>query len=120
MKAILTATAIALAIPMGMTGGTSTVPQAKADVNVSIGIGVPHYYRYRVGADYIYRKGHGWYRPANGKMSCNQARSRLSRTGYNGITARDCQGATYVFSARKNGHPVKVYVNARTGATWRG
>lgn len=47
---------------------------AEAKTKVNIYLGVPHY-GYQVGPDYVYRKGHGWYRPSRNcnRLSCGQA-----------------------------------------------
>jgi hypothetical protein len=118
MKSFL-ATAL-LALPLAFATLAPTAAPAEAGTSVRIFLGVP-YYPYRVGPDYVYRSGYGWYRPGRvGKMSCGQAANMLWRKGYNRPIARDCRGTTYVFSAWRNGRPLQVYVNARTGAVWRG
>ena len=106
-----------------LIGGASTIAEAKA--NFTIFFGVP-YYDQQIGPDYRYNPDRGWYRDRNyysGRnrtLSCNQARNILRDKGFRNVIARDCQGRTYAFSTRRNNNQrVIIYVNARTGATWR-
>jgi poly(A) polymerase Pap1 len=62
-------------------------------------------------------------RDRNDRMSCNQARRMVRNSGYRDVMTQDCSGKIYMFTARSNGRHgrrVNVYVNARTGRTWRG
>ena len=98
-----------------------TPEPASAHVNFRVYLGVPHY-SYRVGPDYRFRRGYGWYRPGYraGRVSCNQAASLVRRNGFKNISVRECSGSTYTFSATRNGNRTRVYVNSRSGAVWRG
>ena len=111
---IALAVAASMALGLGMSGA-----EARAKVNIYLGI--PHY-GYQVGPDYVYRKGHGWYRPGRNydKLSCRQAGRIVSNSGYRNIVARNCYGQTYVFRATRNNRLFVVYVNSHTGAVWRG
>jgi hypothetical protein len=54
-------------------------------------------------------------------MSCGEARRLVDRSGYDGVRIVNCSGRTYSFRAiNQRGRAVMVYVNARTGAIWRG
>lgn len=101
-------------------------PEAKADVEVYFGI---PFYDYRVGPDWRYYDGYGWYdyrrhgdirRNYRGRLTCNQARRLVDRSGYDDVRVRECAGRTYTFRAEnRRGRTVTVYVNSRTGAIWR-
>jgi hypothetical protein len=108
---------LALAL-VGFAGFYAPAP-ANADVNFRIYLGVP-YYSYRVGPDYQYRRGYGWYLPGHGKISCTRASSILRNKGYYNIGAVECRGKTYTFRATRNGKRYIVYVNSRSGGVWRG
>lgn len=112
---------LAVAAPLALGFGLGGVTGAEAKTSVNIYLGMPHY-GYQVGPDYVYRKGHGWYRPGrpNYKMSCDRARNLVRDRGYRNVQARNCGGQTYTFRATRNGRGVIVYVNSRTGAVWRG
>jgi hypothetical protein len=116
MKKLLMALVVAapVAFGLGMNG-------AEAKTKVNIYLGIPHY-SYQVGPDYVYRKGHGWYRPARriNRLSCGEARRIVARHGYHDVVARNCSGGTYVFRGMRGNRVVIVYVNSRTGAVWRG
>ena len=116
MKKLLIALAVAASVAFGL-GGMSGA-EAKT---VNIYLGIPHY-SYQVGPDFVYRKGHGWYRPGRNfnRLSCGQARGIVDRNGYNNVVPRNCSGQTYTFRAMRNNRLFLVYVNARTGAIWRG
>lgn len=115
MKRLLIALAVAAPMALGLGG----VAEAKPNVNIYLGL--PHY-GYQVGPDYVYRKGHGWYRPGRNfnRMSCGRARNLVRDRGYRNIVARNCNGQTYVFRAVRNNRVFVVYVDARTGAVRRG
>jgi hypothetical protein len=117
MKRLLMALVVAAPVAFGLGG----VNAAEAGTNVKIYLGMPHY-GYQVGPDYVYRKGHGWYRPARhfNRLSCGEARRIVRGRGYRNIVARNCSGRTYVFRAVRNNRVTIVYVNARTGAVWLG
>lgn len=117
MKKLLMALVVAAPVALGLGGVTG----AEAKPKVTIYLGVPHY-GYQVGPDYVYRKGHGWYRPGNkfNRLSCGEARRIVRNRGYYNIQARNCSGGTYVFRAVRNNRAAIVYVNAKTGAVWRG
>jgi hypothetical protein len=117
MKRLLMALAVAASVAFGLGG----VNAAEAKTKVNIYFGIQHY-GYQVGPDYVYRKGHGWYRPRGyiNRLSCGEAGRIVRRHGYYNIVARDCGGGTYVFRAMRNDRVAIVYVNARSGAVWRG
>ncbi|MGE4252194.1 MAG: hypothetical protein AB7F09_22605 [Parvibaculaceae bacterium] len=119
MKKLLMALVVAAPVLFGLGGMNG----AEAKTKVNIYLGIPHY-GYQVGPDYVYRKGHGWYRPGKhsnrNRLSCGQARRIVSNRGYRNVVARNCNGGTYVFRAVRNNRAIIVYVNARTGAVWRG
>lgn len=111
MKSILIASAMAMAVLFA-----SPVP-GEAATTVKIYLGLPHYV-VRPGNDYVFRKGHGWYRPAaaaRGKISCERARSRVKNSGYRNVDKVECSGATYTFRGTRNGKRHVVSVNARSG-----
>lgn len=116
MKKILIASALALAASLG----ASSFPEiAQADVKFYLGL--PHY-DYRVGPDYRFREGYGWYDPDYSmrmRLSCNEARQEVRQRGFRNILALECDGRTYTFRATRNGNRQVVYVNSRTGAVWR-
>lgn len=119
MKSILFALALATPLALSMSPGSA---QADTDVKFKIYFGQPHY-TYKVGPDYVYRKGYGWHKRhvvIRNKLSCSQARNIVRNHGYRVIATRDCSGATYVFRAGSKGRNYLVYVNARTGGLWRG
>ena len=119
MKSILFALALSAPIALAM----APVPaQAHTSVKFKLFFGEP-YYTYRAGPDYVYRKGYGWHRNRvmiRNKLSCGDARSIVRNHGYRITSTRDCSGTTYVFSTTAKGKAHLVYVNARTGAFWRG
>lgn len=94
-----------------------------AEAKVSIYLGVPHY-DYRVGPDYRFRDGYGWYRPGfapnRGRLSCGEARRIVRQSGYRDVRARNCSGRTYAFEVRRGNRIGIVYVNSRNGRIWRG
>lgn len=103
-------------------------PSAKAggvDIGVGIGIGDPDYYGPGPGYfddDYEYRP-RRYYRDRPrrfGRLSCGEARRLVRRNGFRNVSARDCSGGTYSFNATRRGVRVRVYVDARSGAVWRG
>ncbi len=119
-------TILGLLAAVTLIGGAATIAEAKT--NFSLYLGVP-YYEQQMGPDYRYYPNRGWYQDrayfnGNGyghrNLSCNQARNILREKGYRNVVARDCEGRTYAFSTRRNNQRVIVYVNARTGSTWRG
>lgn len=103
---------------------------AEAKTRVGIYFGVP-FYDYQVGPGWRYYDGYGWYNygqygdfrrhhQANW-MSCGEARRLVDRSGYDRVRVVNCNGRTYSFRAiNRKGRLVMVYVNARTGAIWRG
>lgn len=106
------ASVIALAAPL---------PADAAKANFGIFFGVPHY-SHRMGPDYRFRPGFGWYLPGNrmhGKLSCGEAKWSVRSKGFRNVATVECRGATYTFRATRNGNRTLVYVNARSGAVWR-
>ena len=117
MKKFILASAFAAAISMGLPVGA----QADTDVKVYFG-GLPHY-SYRLGPDYRFREGYGWYRPIGihrGRLSCGEARARVRHSGFRNVDTIECNGRTYTFEATRRGRDVTVFVNSITGAIWRG
>ena len=109
---------IGLLAAVAITGGMASLAEAK--VNFKIYLGEP-YYDYRVGPDYRYYEGRGWYRPNHRvNISCGQAKRIVRNKGFRNVSTRECEGRTYTFVAKRNGHRILVYVNSRTGAVWRG
>jgi hypothetical protein len=115
MKSILIAAAFAATLTVGLP------LTARADTDFKIYLGIPHY-GYRVGPDYRFREGYGWYLPdtRRGRLSCGEARRIVRRSGFRNISTIECNGRTYTFEATRRGREVTVYVNSRTGAVWRG
>lgn len=118
MRTKISIAAAAVAAALGF--GILAVP-ANAEVDVDVYLGIPHY-GYRVGPDYVYRRGHGWYLPREryGRLSCGEARRIVRRSGFRNVSTIECRGRTYTFLATRNGRDIRVYVNSRTGGVWRG
>lgn len=119
MKKILVAAAIAVSMAFGLSAA------AEAKTSVGIYFGVPHY-DYRVGDDYRYREGYGWYqygyndrRAYRGRLSCGEARRAVRNQGYRNVSTVECRGTTYTFEAMRRGRYFTVFVNARTGRVSR-
>lgn len=121
LKSLLVASGVAItALAMS--------PGAEAKTSVGIYFGVP-FYDHRVGPNWRYYDGYGWYdygrygefhRRDRNRLSCNEARRLVDRR-YDRVRVRECNGSTYTFRAEtRRGARVIVYVNARTGAMWRG
>ena len=112
-------TIIGLLAAVAITGGMATFAEAKVNFKIYLG---ERYYDHRVGPDYQYYEGRGWYRHNNQRfrISCGQAQRIVRNKGFRNVSTRECQGSTYTFSAKRNGNRFLVYVNARTGAVWRG
>ncbi len=53
---------LGLMAAISLVSGLSAVAEAKTSVHVYLGV---PYYDYRVGPDYLYDRGRGWYRPVN-------------------------------------------------------
>lgn len=123
-KSLMIAGSIALSA-FAMTTG------ADAKTRVGIYFGVP-FYDYQVSPGWRYYDGYGWYDygrygdfhrryRVNDWMSCGQARRLVDRSGYDRVRVIECNGRTYTFSAvNRRGRMVTIYVNARSGAIWRG
>jgi hypothetical protein len=123
-------TIYALLAAATLLGGTASLAEAKT--NFSLYFGVP-YFDNQIGPDYRFYQNRGWYqdrdwydgqpryqRNSRRSMSCTQARSILRNQGFRSVVAQECNGSTYTFNARRNNQRVIVYINARTGRTWRG
>ncbi len=110
---------IGLLAAAAIAGGMASVAEAK--VNFRLYLGEP-YYDHRMGPDYRYYSGRGWYRPKQHRtnISCGQAKQIVRNHGFRDVSTRECQGRTYTFVAKRNGHRILVYVNSRTGVVWRG
>jgi hypothetical protein len=115
MKGFFLATAFAVSLAFALP--------TEADAKVVIYFGMPHY-DYRVGPDYRYRDGYGWYQPGafygRARLSCGEAKWRVRNQGYRNVATIECRGRIYTFEASRRGNRFIVYVNARTGAVWRG
>jgi hypothetical protein len=105
---------------------------AEADANFTLYSGLP-YLNEQVVSDYKHYQSIDWYpdgdqyddrpdygdRPNRGQqMSCNQARRLVRDSGYRNVDTKDCSGKIYMFSGRRDGRQVFIYVKARTGETW--
>ena len=117
MKSLFLAAAAAATLAFAMPTAAS------ADTNFKLYLGVPHY-DYRVGPDYRFREGYGWYRPSGfygrGRISCGEAKRIVRRSGFRNVDTVECNGRTYTFEATRRGRDVTVFVNSRTGDVWRG
>jgi hypothetical protein len=115
MKSFFLAAAAAATLALAM-------PTA-ADAKVRIYLGLEHY-DYRVGPDYRYRDGYGWYRPSGfygrGRISCGEARRIVRNSGFRNVDTIECRGRTYTFEATRRGRDVTVFVDSRNGRVWRG
>jgi len=115
MKSLILASAFAASMALAL-------PTA-AEAKIVVYLGTPHY-DYRVGPDYRYRSGYGWYLPNSfsirGRLSCGEAKWRVRERGFRNVSTIECNGRTYTFRARRGDHRVIVYVNSRSGAVWRG
>jgi hypothetical protein len=102
-------------------------PASEAKTNVQIYLGVP-FYSQQVGPGWRYLTGYGWYdygkygdfRQRNrNRLTCNQARRLVDRSGYDNVRAIQCNGRVYVFKAEnRRGKRVNVRVNSRSGAVY--
>ena len=108
---------IGLLAAVSITAGMASLAEAK----ITIYLGEP-YYDQRMGPDYRYYDGRGWYRYNNHRanISCGQAKQIVRDRGFRRVSTRECEGRTYTFVAMRNGHRILVFVNSRTGAVWRG
>ena len=119
-------TIIGLLAATALFAGLASVAEAK----VSIYFGGIPYYDYQVGPDYRYYDGRGWYRHQpgiqfqyggnRGRISCGEARRIVRDRGFRNVQARECEGRTYTFTARRDGRRILLYVNSRNGNVWRG
>lgn len=122
---------VAVTISLGVLGGLAVTEPAQADVRIYFGV---PFHPYKIGPGWRYHDGYGWYdygrygafRPVYRdpyyarRLSCNQARRLVDRSGYDNVKARDCSGRTYSFRAtNRKGKRVIVYVNSQTGRIWR-
>jgi hypothetical protein len=110
---------IGLLAAMAITGGMVSLAEAKVKIKVYLG---ESYYDQRIGPDYRYYEGRGWYRPhqQRANISCSEAKRIVRNSGFRDVSARECEGRTYTFAAKRNGHRILVYVNSRTGSLSRG
>jgi hypothetical protein len=113
MRGIVAACAAAFVFGATMAGPAA----AKTDVDIYFGF--PHF-DYQVGPDYRFRRGYGWYDPNfRSRLSCNEARREVRRSGYRRVNAVECRGRTYTFRATRNDRSYVVYVDSRNGDVWR-
>jgi len=101
---------------------------SRSNTGFSVYFGVP-FYSHRVGPGWRYYDGYGWYdygrygefrRHRGDRLTCNQARRLVDRSGFNRVRVVECAGRTYTFRAlNRKGNRVTVYVNSRSGAIWR-
>jgi hypothetical protein len=111
------------------TVALNPIAEAQTRSGASIYFGVP-FYTYRVGPGWRYYDGYGWYdyrrhgdfrRHFRNRLTCNQARRLVDRSGYDDVRVRECNGPIYTFRAEnRRGRTVTVHVNSRTAAIWRG
>ena len=66
-----------------------------------------------------YDDGYG-YGHSYGRLSCGEARAKVRHSGFRNVSTIECNGRTYTFEATRRGRDVRVFVNSRTGALWRG
>lgn len=126
LKSLLVAGSVAL-------GAVALVPAAEAHTRTHSGFslyfGVP-FYSYRVGPGWRYYDGYGWYdygrygdfrrHHRGNRLTCNEARRLVDRSGFDRVRVVECAGRTYTFRAlNRHGNRVTVYVNSRSGAIWR-
>lgn len=117
MKKFLLASAFATSLIFGLPAAAQA-----HKVGIQVFFGYPHY-SYRVGPGYVFRPGYGWYHPSqrySARISCAEAKWSVRNRGYRNVSTIECGGSTYTFQASRNGYRRIVYVNARTGAVWRG
>ena len=101
------------------------IPTAADAAKVKIYLGAPHY-DYRVGPDWRFREGYGWYDPVvvygygRGRISCGEARRIVRNSGFRNVATIECNGRTYTFEATRRGRDVTVFVNSKNGRIWRG
>ena len=110
---------IGLLAAVAITGGMASLAEAGVKIKVILG---ESYYDQRMGPDYRYYDGRGWYRYNNHRanISCGQAKRIVRNHGFRDVLTRECEGRTYTFVAKRNGHRILVYVNSRTGSLSRG
>jgi hypothetical protein len=115
MKSFFLATAFAVSV------AAFALP-SEAEAKVVVYFGVP-YHDYRVGPDYRFRDGYGWYRPGfvnRGRLSCGEAKWRVRDRGFRNVSTIECNGRTYTFRARRGDNRITVFVDSRSGRVWRG
>jgi len=116
MKRLLLASVLAASAALALPS------VADAGTRIGIFFGTPHY-DYRVGPDYRYRDGYGWYRPSHyfyrDRLSCREAKRLVRRSGFRDVSTIECNGRTYTFEG-ENRRGREVTVNSRTGALSRG
>ena len=114
MKKLLIATVLA-------AGFAFAAPQAsEAGTSIHIYLGIPHY-SYRVGPDYLFRPGYGWYRRPTvaWRISCGAGRNLLASRGFHNIDTVECGGPVYTYRATRNGNRSLWHVDARNGQFFR-
>ena len=102
----------------GLTAGNMEPTRSeRVEAKITINLGEP-YYDQRMGPDYRYYKGRGWYRYNNHRrnISCGQAKRIVRDHGFRNVSTREREGRTCKFVAKRNGHHTLVYVNSRIGS----
>jgi hypothetical protein len=54
-------------------------------------------------------------KPGPARLSCEEARTIISKYAFSSVTARSCSGDTYSFAAMRGGKPYAVKISALTG-----
>ena len=114
--------ALMAALAASALGFAGAAAPAMAKTNFQLYLGVP-YYDNRLGDDYRFYPGRGWYRPpfdrGRWNISCNEGRRIIRQNGYRNVRAIDCQGPRYTYRATRNGRNVTLSLNARNGRLMR-
>ncbi|MEQ1524479.1 MAG: hypothetical protein ABL936_24735 [Aestuariivirga sp.] len=94
---------IGLLAAVSITAGMASLAEAGVKIKVILG---ESYYDQRMGPDYRYYDGRGWYRYNNHRanISCGQAKRIVRNHGFRDVLTRECEGRTYTFVAKRNGH----------------
>lgn len=126
LKSLLVAGSVALS---AFALAPAAEAHSRTNAGFSLYFGVP-FYSYRVGPGWRYYDGYGWYdygrygdfrrHHRGNRLTCNEARRLVDRSGFDRVRVVECAGRTYTFRAvNRKGNRVTVYVNSRSGAIWR-